>query len=185
MADYSAARIWIGGRISKRLIRPLCEAITQEQLFVPTQDKPFAPRSEQALMVARQRVCGEYVLQLEDEAVPFGEFPALEAFLIENRIAFDRRTSRHHDYDASVVYYRPESGREVWPVDELGAPLIEAAPVLEGLSILRRARDESPRYAQLVMKIYERMEQIYPELPSQLTELYFAAPPKQQRRRLK
>ena len=167
MADYSRAQITIGGRIDAGLVLSLCEAITREQIFVASKSEPFAPTSEVDLLAARQRVDGHWVLRMEDDQARYGEFEALEAFLIENRIAFHRRTWPHHDYSASQVYYRPETGREVWPIDNEGTLLMPAAPVWEAYEAICRGGASSRH-------IIEELRQYIPA-PDTLPELHFIA----------
>ncbi len=175
MADCSRAQITIGGRISTRLILPLCEAITRQRLFVPSENGPFAPTWESDLIAARQLVAGAYVLRMEDNEAHNGEFAALESFLIENGIAFDRRTWGHYEFGAGIVFYRPKTGREVWPIDHEGTLLVAAAPLLDGLRELHRVCDEAASMQQF-LELCDYFKLMIPAVPPKLTQLNFVSP---------
>jgi hypothetical protein len=162
MDDFSKAQITIGGPIDGHLIPALCEAISGERLSLPSEIGPFAPASEAQLLAARQLVRDHWVLRMNTDHAHYGKIQTLELFLIDHRIAFDRRTWGHHDFGASIVFYRPETGREVWPIDREGTMLMEAAPVWEAYGQLQSARSDGPMFSRRVDDICAELRQYLP-----------------------
>jgi hypothetical protein len=166
------AQITIGGPIDGHLIPALCEAISREGLFVPPESGPFTPSSEAQLLAARQLVRDHWVLRMDTDHAHYGKIQTLELFLIDHRIAFGRRTWGQHDFGASIVFYRPETGREVWPIDREGTMLMEAAPVWEAVGQLQSARSDGAMCSRQVQRICDELRQYLPTRPV-LADLQF------------
>lgn len=111
MSDPIAAYIRVGGTIPKRLVESLCLAIAQEEASLDWGEAHFSPAGIEDLLENRRSVDDAYVLTLYDDNARWGEFAALEKFLIEHGVAFDRHHEAKFDVNARLTQFRPESGR--------------------------------------------------------------------------
>ena len=90
MAEYMTATLTVGGRITRaqlKKIRKLAE--------IEGADMEISEISEQEITI------------IDDEA-PWGKFEQLEQYLIEQRIPFNRHSEAKYEYDAEIVFYRPD-----------------------------------------------------------------------------
>jgi hypothetical protein len=116
MADYFYGKILVGGLIPWGKAEQLLTLLKQEH-YVP-EDVTVATLGDSPLAL---EIAIDGVLEIEDFDAPFGRFEKLEAFLVENRIAFDRESARKYDFDAQFVQYRPGQFDDKPVVTELDA----------------------------------------------------------------
>ncbi len=102
MADYFYGRISIGGQVPRDKVEQLLTLLKQEH-DVP-QDVTLATLLDTPLC---PRVAVAGCLEIEDSDAAYGQFAKLEAFLAENRIAFDRESAGKYEFNAELVQYRP------------------------------------------------------------------------------
>jgi len=100
MSDRMAARIWVGGKISK----------ANEELA----DELFGLLKEQWTDDWASHVTDEYIMKAVTEGKPvevanpeiaWGEFTDLENFCKENNLCFLRHSSPRYEYDGELVLY--------------------------------------------------------------------------------
>lgn len=107
MSDYSAAEIWIGGKVSASVARELCQAISIACLSLEWGDASFTPTSADDLVAACKEREGVKLLWLCNDRARWGQLDDLEAFLVDQRIAFDRISEAGCEYHAERVSFRP------------------------------------------------------------------------------
>ena len=129
MSEHMPACIKIGGRLSRRLIPGLCQAIEQEQVSLEFGDGCFAPGTAKDLLAARIEDGGALVLQLCDDQARWGWFEILEQFLRDHCLPFDRQTDANFAYGACLTQYRPGRTVRNVPTDSEGRPVVETAAV--------------------------------------------------------
>lgn len=129
MSEHMPACIKIGGRVSRRLIPALCQAIDQQGISLEFGEDLFSPGNEEDLLSARIEEDGALVLQLCDDQARWGWFESLERFLQQNGISFDRQTDANFEYGACLAQFRPGRSTRVVPTDSQGRPVVEIAAV--------------------------------------------------------
>jgi hypothetical protein len=127
------AEIAIGGDVRREDLAGLVEQIHQADVSWdwggPNAQFDHADDySEQLLDVL---IDGHLVLR-DDEAA-YGEFPELEAWLQNHKVPYDRHHSAKYEFDAEIVYYRPDSGLQSFLATDDGAPLVRVSDVLDVL----------------------------------------------------
>jgi hypothetical protein len=106
MGDYFAGDIEIGGKISRKDLNELIEKILEGGL---KKDYNFLyTRGELVEAFATQKS-----VSLCDDQAKYGEFPELEAWLIEHKIPFDRHSDARYEYDAVNTYCRVEDNKVI------------------------------------------------------------------------
>jgi hypothetical protein len=104
MSDRFAAQITIGGTIPRSLVEGLCNEISASGGSTDWGETNCEPSDERSLLNLR----GENgTITLYDSEARYGEFPELEAFLIDHGIPFDRLSEAKWEYDGEVVKFRP------------------------------------------------------------------------------
>jgi len=101
MSDYYPAEISIGGPIHRRILGRLIKKIVAEGASLHGYGEPAA--TKEALRAAFQ---DGQIVRIYDDRAHNGEFRALEAFLVRQRIHFDRHSDASCEYNAENVYYR-------------------------------------------------------------------------------
>ena len=105
MADYFAAKIRIGGRISQHLIDDIANIVVLNGITTEYGGTSFASRDE-----AKQHILdcigNKEVLVFQDDQARYGLFPELEDFLQINKIDYDKHSDGYTEFDANNVYQR-------------------------------------------------------------------------------
>jgi len=133
MSEYFPAEIHIGGPISRAALPDLFRAICAEGVSLKDYDGPQA--TEESLEEAFRE--GQ-VVRLCDAQACYGQFDALEAFLVEQRIHFDRHSDAFCEFSAENVHYRGEGEPLITPADQRGNSLV---PCSEVLAVLNGSQD--------------------------------------------
>jgi len=107
MAERMAAAIEIGGPLLAHLVPELIARIQAEGLVVGWEEVPFRPTTAAELLDLTGDDAAPGTLLLVDREATWGQFEALEAFLVRHGIAFDHRTEAKYEYDAAIVQFRP------------------------------------------------------------------------------
>lgn len=110
MADRRAGEILIGGRIPRRLLEDLLDAMSAQFVGLDWGGVPFSPASEEDLLAGCVDHEGVTVLRLCHDEARDGAFETLEAFLCEHRIPFDRFSDGRYEYDPEWAFFRPDTG---------------------------------------------------------------------------
>jgi hypothetical protein len=126
MADYYPGEIHIGGPIPQAMPPDLMDAIVAQGLSLGGYGEAKATR--ESLEEAFQE--GQ-VVDLYDEQACCGRFEALEAFLVERGIHFDRHSDARYEYDAENVYYRGAAPPLVGLATQAGDLLVRCQAVLD------------------------------------------------------
>ena len=113
----------------------------------------FLTRSVQDLLANRQQIARRLYLCLGDDQVSWGEFPELEAFLVEHDLPFDRFSEGKWEYEPTWTYYR--LGQSVRTL--VTNPRHEAVVTVSGL---HRVNDHLSRLAQMNTSKSEIMRQL-------------------------
>jgi hypothetical protein len=170
MSEPIAASISIGGKLPKRLVAPLCQAIAAAGVAMEWGDAPFRPKTAQDLLGACRQEWGTSVLWLCDDWANWGRFPALEAFLVERaRLPFDLRSEGKAEFDPELIVFRP--GRKPVSISTLanGKPIVTVdrlTPIVQRLAKLLRSRPFSQAKARRTLK---RLHAALPVLSRPLT----------------
>ena len=128
MGDYYPAEIHIGGPIPRAALDDLIGRILAEGASLDGYGEPAA--TEEGLREAFQQ---GGTVHLCDEQASFGQFEALEAFLVEHGVHFDRHCDAYHEYDAENVHYRGGEPLHL-PSDQAGNILLHSEDVLNALN---------------------------------------------------
>ena len=181
MSDRMAAEIWIGGKIPATLVPDLCAAIRTEGLATQWGDAPFKPTcAEELLAVSCEcpQAPKRLLVWLCDDEQPWGEFEALESFLQEHNIPYDRYTDGRYEYDCELVQFRPGLGLQCCVTNKAGQPLVDRAEVAAVLTLLERSQ-----HARAVNKLRKLLSPTVPALPSFAIETKAPAKANPRRRR--
>jgi hypothetical protein len=119
-----AAEIFIGGRVSEAFIPELCRRIVAEGVSLWAGDACFQPNSATDLLEGRSDHAGALVLRLCDDQANWGHFEALEDFLVEHAIPFDRFSEGKYEYDPEWVSFRPGTAPRVLPINSQREPQV-------------------------------------------------------------
>jgi len=101
MSDHFPAELHIGGPMPRALLEELIGVIVAEGASLEDYSAPCA--TEEALREAFREGA---VVSLYDAEASFGQFDALEAFLVKHHLHFDRYSDAFYEYNAEVVFYR-------------------------------------------------------------------------------
>jgi hypothetical protein len=139
MSERMSAWIAIGGNVPRVLVPELCQAIIQEQLSQDWDGDAFEPEDEEDLTNALDH---EGHLFLCDHEARWGEFDALERFLRQHGIPYDRHSSAKYEYDAQLAQFRPGLGILCDLASEDGRPLVDRDEVEKVRDALRTGKIE-------------------------------------------
>lgn len=103
MSERYAANIKIGGKIMRKNLAPLLDAITKTCASNEWGEPPFAPKSAKDLRDAIR----DGHLFLCDDQTRAGEFPELETACRELGLSFNRWSEGYCECDSEVVDWRP------------------------------------------------------------------------------
>ena len=167
MADRMAAEITIGGTIPASLVPQLCRTIIEEGVSHAWGDAPLCPQSADDLV----EILSDGLLWLCDDQATGGQFDALERWLEEHHVPFDRKSDGKYEYDAEMVLYRPHLPELLcFITDASGEPVVPASklkPVDEALS---RARRE-PTRSGMLEAVRAAQQQLQSALPPSLAPM--------------
>ncbi len=127
MSERMAAQIWIGGKVSARLVDELCGEIDAESVALNWGGACFAPKTEAELLNARVDCEGAAVLYLCNEQASWGQFDSLEGFLQEHGVSFTRRNDGGAAYNGEIVEFRAGQDSLCIPTDADGEPVASAS----------------------------------------------------------
>jgi len=125
MSEHIPAEIHIGGPVPRAVLPELFRVICEEGVSMEDYDGP-QPSEADLKKAFREDV----VMSLYDAQACFGQFEALEAFLAEHHIHFDRHSDAHYEFDGENVYYRGEGEPLVTNADQRGNRLVPAQDIL-------------------------------------------------------
>ncbi|WP_425613532.1 hypothetical protein NA78x_003366 [Anatilimnocola sp. NA78] len=139
MPEMISAHITLGGCVLAELVPQLCTLISQEDLTLEWGGNQFLPQTAEDLLSARQPE--QQHIQLFADEASWGQFAALEQFLIEQEIPFDRHHDAKYEIASTTLYFRPESGRQEYLTngDEV---ICEVGPLRALATSLRHLRDQ-------------------------------------------
>ncbi len=133
MSDHFAGQIDIGGPIPRAVLSRLISAVVAEGVSLEGYGGAYV--NEEELQAAIQK--GKTIRLYDDQAC-YGQFDALEAFLVKHRIHFDRYSEAFSEFSAEAVYYRGGKEAVVLPADQSGHVLLrfeEVTEILEDKSL--------------------------------------------------
>ena len=152
MSDHFCGQIWIGGKVSKKVLPKLIVEIDAEGLLTDDMER-FGDSTEEYLQTAIQN---KTPAGFGDDQARNGEFYELEAFLVKNKIAFLRQSSAYCEYTGELILFRPDLGmqkpQQCYCTDS-GEPLIP-------LSILQQRQ----KAGIMNLDFYELFQQAIPPL---------------------
>lgn len=133
-----ATQIAIGGRIPRAIIPALCSLIEEEQcLFDWT--RTAAPTNETDLL---DELDANGHLVLTDPDRRWGNFDALEPFLEEYQIPYDKHCDACHEISPELTSYRPATGKDSFASDGAGNIMVRLEAVKAALDLLHSGRVE-------------------------------------------
>jgi len=128
MSDWFPAAIEIGGPIPRSVVNDLIEAIRAEDGALEDHGGPR--NSREAIKDALKE---GHTLTLCDERARYGQFEALEAFLVKHGIHFDRHSDSYCEFNAENVAYRGNSEPKAMLATQGGDNMVDCLSVLEVL----------------------------------------------------
>jgi len=180
MADYVAAHITIGGRVSERIVPALCQAISEQQVGLDWGAWNFCPHSAQALLKARRKIGAARVLRLYSDEVAYGNFDLLQEFLADHELPFDRWHEAKYEIACELMVYRPDGELRFFLTNLQEEIVIRAEPLmglperLRELEHLARAGDRQ-RTAKLARHCRQLSTRHLPPAISPLPTLQIGA----------
>jgi hypothetical protein len=140
MADYVAAHITIGGRVSERIVPALCQAISEQQVGLEWGAWNFCPGSAQALLKARRKIGAARVLRLYSDEMAYGNFDLLQEFLVDHQLPFDRWHDAKYEIPCELMVYRPESELRFFLTNLQEEIVVRAEPLMGLPALLQETR---------------------------------------------
>ena len=128
MSDHFPAEIHIGGPIPRASLEELVGVIVADGASLEDYGSPCA--TEESLREAFREGA---VVSLYDAEASFGQFDAVEAFLVKHRIPFDRYSDAFYEYNAEAVFYRGRGEPIIMPTDQEGHIMIHAEVIAKVL----------------------------------------------------
>jgi hypothetical protein len=170
-SERMAAVIWIGGRVKKRLVAPLCRMLCEASVSLEWADAQFKPQNADQFLEALDDYDGVPALRLNDDQATWGEFARLEEFLRRQRLPYTRRSDDKYDYDAERVEFRPGCGLACTRTDASGNPILGSERVVEALDLLKKSR-ASLKQGKQPTHLLARLQRVLERaLPSDLPPL--------------
>ena len=145
MSDHFPAEIHIGGPIPRALLDELIGVIVADGASLEDYGSPCA--TEESLREAFREGA---VVSLYDAEASFGQFDALEAFLVKHRIPFDRYSDAFYEYNAEAVFYRGRGEPIIMPTDQEGRIMVHAEVIAK---ILDDGSLDAPRKLDAVRRL--------------------------------
>ena len=173
MSERIASEIWIGGKVSERLVPDLCKAIASQVVLLDWGDARFSPASAEDLIQAcRDNSDGVRLLWLCADEARWGEFEELEGFLRKHEIPFTRKSTGRYEYNPERVEYRPGRAALCHETNSAGEPVLVASELVPVADLLAAALELSENHSTVdswsLVKTATRLlqEQLPPALPS-------------------
>ena len=158
MSDRMPAVLTIGGRLKKKDVSRLIEAINDAGVSLEWGDAYVTITDETELIEWARSNAGHLVCR-DDEAA-WGEFPSLESLCRELGLAYNRHSSAKYEYDAEFVWFRPGMKQ---PASSLctddGNLTVERRQIAEALKLLKMGKTKQ------AIKRLEALAEAAPELP--------------------
>jgi hypothetical protein len=108
MSDRMPCALTVGGRISRDVFKKLLERAAACTEGLGDDQEKIDPE-ELSRPDALAAVLKEHsAVTFTDCEAAYGEFPELENFCQEYKIAYDRQTIGHYEYSSELVTYRPD-----------------------------------------------------------------------------
>ena len=134
MSDRFPTQIRIGGAVKREVIPSLIDAINTEGLQDIWGNTLPTIKSEESLLEHVEE--GHLIFRDDDRS--WGEFPELEEFLVEKKIAFNRYHSPRYETSGELVQFRPGMDAPVSALaNDSAVILIEAQDVQRIRDMLR------------------------------------------------
>jgi len=107
MSDYFPGQIEIGGDISRKDLNILINIVVNMEL----KDEDYSD------VWTREKLVEAFATQdsvfMTDDQARYGEFPELEAWLVEYKISFNRHSDAQYEYDAVNTYCRVDGKKAI------------------------------------------------------------------------
>lgn len=135
MADYFPGAIQIGGALPRHLAPALAEVITAASALAERTEAPEILRTVDDLLLAVDPE--SRALRLYNHEASYGCFSALEDWLREHGIAYDRQSHARYEFDGQAASFRLGIGLVERTATQDGAPttpLDDLRPVRELLT---------------------------------------------------
>jgi hypothetical protein len=145
MSDHFPAEIHIGGPFPRALLDELIGVIAAEGTSLEDYGSPCA--TEESLREAFREGA---VVSLYDAEASFGQFDALEAFLVKHHIPFDRYSDAFYEYNAEAVFYRGRGEPIIMPTDQEGQIMVHAEVIAK---VLDNGSLDAPRKLNAVRRL--------------------------------
>ena len=139
MRYHLPAEIHIGGRVARSRVPEFLDTLAAQSVALEWGDARFCPKTAEDLLENRDFRRDFGVLRLCHPAAPGGEFVALETFLREAEIPFDRYTSGRDEVDPLWACYRPELGLFEFAINARHERQIDAALLVQFIEQLEAA----------------------------------------------
>ena len=145
-------------RIGIQAAIPITGVIANEGVSLDWGDAYFRPATADELLAARQDHDGVRLLWLCNDRAEYGTFEVLEEFLVGEKISFRHKSDAKDEYDAMIIEYRPEIGRQCYTSDKCGRPLI----LLETITSIAAAVDQAANTAegQTALELLRRLRHL-------------------------
>ncbi len=141
MADYMAAHIEIGGKLTRTKLKELLSLIHD----LSAEDYWSSPPNQEYLQKCTDE---NKPLALYDDQARYGEFPELEEFCIVNNLTFNRKSSPKYEYEGQIRFLSPDSGDQVIGATDDGEPYLK-------LSELKDYQEKGLPLQEVIAKVAE------------------------------
>ena len=118
MADYMAAHIEIGGKLTRCKLNELLSLIEE----LSAEDYGSSSPNQEYLQTCADE---NKPLALYDDQARYGEFPELEQFCIANNLTFNRHSSPKYEYEGQIRLHSPDFGEQVIGATDDGEPYLK------------------------------------------------------------
>ena len=164
MGERYPAEITIGGTLSAKLLDRFLGKLNSAGARVGGFDgDPFDAKDVDEL---RKSLDEDGHLVLADAEASYGQFEELEAFCVKHKIAFDRHSDAHYEFDAQNVYFRPSmKAPKSVPSNNAGDDLFSSAavrPVVKELTRVVTAGLTREKLKATAVKIIRHLNSLLP-----------------------
>ena len=109
------------------------------------------------------------------DSAAWGQFPALEGFLVQQRIPFNRQHEAKFDIAATKLLYRPETGAQEFITNVHGEIVTPAGPLMPVIKMLVQAQSDlnlgrNREAGALVAECIEKLKDNLPPEPPALPD---------------
>ena len=141
MADYMAAHIEIGGKLTRCKLNELLSLIEE----LSAEDYGSSSPNQEYLQICADE---NKPLALYDDQARYGEFPELEQFCIANKLTFKRKSSPKYEYEGQIRFFSTDSGESNISATDDGEPYLK-------LSELKEYHDKGLTLREVIAKVAE------------------------------